>query len=112
MESIKSDAYPIGELARSKQRLKGFKWRGDERPVDKFAITSRTLNTSQRKSYDKVIPPSYTLVNKYFDNCMAPEGAAVGAAVTAAGDAPAKAPGDVVEERADPRPPFRRLVQE
>lgn len=112
MESIKSDAYPIGELARSKQRLKGFKWRGDERPVDRFAITSQPLRTSQREKYEKVVPPKYDTVNKYFDNCMSPEGAAVGAAVTAAGDAPAKAAGDVVEERADPRPPFRRLVQE
>lgn len=73
MESIKSDAYPIGELARSKQRLKGFKWRGDERPVDRFAITSQPLRTSQREKYEKVVPPKYDVVNKYFDNCMNPQ---------------------------------------
>lgn len=104
MESIKSDAYPIGELARSKQRLKGFKWRGDERPVDKFAITARTLNTSQREKYEKVVPPAYNLVNKYFDNCMAPE--------DTAGDVVEDVSVDAASERSEPRPSFRRLVQE
>lgn len=73
MESIKSDAYPIGELAKDKLKLKGFEWRGDERPVDRFSITDQTLHPTGREQYVKIKPPEYGLVNRYFDNCMNPQ---------------------------------------
>lgn len=73
MESIKSDAYPIGELVKDKQKLKGFKWRGEERPVDRYAITGQILHQSERSLYSKQKPPVYELINRYFDNCMNPE---------------------------------------
>ena len=70
METIKSDAYPIGELAPDKQRLKGFEWRGEERPVDRYAITSRLIPVSERDKYIGVIKPVYRLTDQYFDNYM------------------------------------------
>ena len=68
MESIKSDAYPVAELAPEKQKLKNFKWRGDERPVSQQAITTRSVRTSERARYEKMLRPLYRETNKYFDN--------------------------------------------
>jgi hypothetical protein len=70
METIKSDAYPIGELAPDKQRLKGFEWRGEERPVDRYTITQRVIPVSERDKYIGVIKPVYRLTDQYFDNYM------------------------------------------
>lgn len=70
METVKSDAYPIGELAVDKQRLKGFEWRGEERPVNRFAITNRMIPVSERAKYIGVIKPEYRLTDRYFDNYM------------------------------------------
>ena len=67
MESIKSDAYPIGDLVPEKQRLKGFEWRGDERPADKKSITSRTINASDRDKYKSQVRPRFVEYHKYFD---------------------------------------------
>lgn len=70
VESIKSDAYPVGELPVEKQRLKDFKWRGDERPVSRRSITQRRIRESERSKYETVRKPSYRETNKYFDNYM------------------------------------------
>jgi len=68
MESIKSDAYPVGDLAPEKQRLKDFKWRGDERPVSREEITTRQMRTTERAKYENLLKPLYRQTNKYFDN--------------------------------------------
>ena len=68
MEDIKSDAYPVGELPADKQRLKGFKWRGDERPVNRQVITTREVRASERDRYEGMTRPLYPETNKYFDN--------------------------------------------
>ena len=70
VESIKSDAYPVGELPVEKQRLKDFKWRGDERPVSRRSITQRRIRESERSKYETMRKPSYRETNKYFDNYM------------------------------------------
>ena len=70
MESIKSDAYPVGELEASKQRLKGFEWRAEERPTSRRAITDRQVRTSERSQYVDLSKPLYRETNKYFDNYM------------------------------------------
>lgn len=70
LEGIKSDAYPVGELAPEKQRLKGFNWRGDERPVDRFEVTRRAIKPTQRERYIHIVRPTFSTVNKYFDNYM------------------------------------------
>ncbi len=70
LTQIKSDAYPIGDLAIEKQRLKGFEWRGDERPLDRFDITSQPVYMSHRDRYEHIIRPDYTYSNRYYDNHM------------------------------------------
>ena len=70
MESIKSDAYPVGDVEPEKQRLKGFVWRGDERPVSRETITAREVRTSERKQYERMQRPLFRETNKYFDNYM------------------------------------------
>ncbi len=70
MEAIKSDAYPVSELEMSKQRLKGFEWRGEERPVTRKDITQRKVRTSERKQYENLSKPLYRETNKYFDGYM------------------------------------------
>ena len=70
VESIKSDAYPVGELPVEKQRLKDFKWRGDERPISRRDITRRRIRNSERPQYENMRRPSYKETNKFFDNYM------------------------------------------
>ena len=70
VDAIKSDIYPVGELPPEKQRLKDFKWRGDERPVSPSAITQRTIRETERPQYEGMRRPLYRETNKYFDNYM------------------------------------------
>ena len=70
VDAIKSDVYPVGELAPEKQRLKDFKWRGDERPVSAAAITQRKVRESERAQYEGMQRPLYRETNKYYDNYM------------------------------------------
>ena len=70
LETIKSDVYPVGELPVEKQRLKDFKWRGDERPVSREDITTRNIRKSERANYANVKRPLFVETNKYFDNYM------------------------------------------
>ena len=69
-DAIKSDLYPVGDLPAEKQRLKDFKWRGDERPRHPWDITRRKLNSSEKFHYADVKKPLYRETNKYFDNYM------------------------------------------
>ena len=69
-ESIKSDVYPVGELPAEQQRLKDFKWRGDERPRFPWDITRRKVRPSERSQYEGMKKPLYRETNKYFDNYM------------------------------------------
>ena len=70
VDAIKSDVYPVGELEPAKQRLKDFKWRGDERPVSPEAITRRTVRKTERAQYEGMRRPLYRETNKFFDNYM------------------------------------------
>lgn len=70
LEEVKSDAYPIGELAPDKQKLKGFEWRGADRPVDRNAITTRSIYPTQRDKYTDIHKPVYIHTNFYFDHYM------------------------------------------
>lgn len=70
MESIKSDAYPVGDLELSKQKLKGFEWRADERPNRRESITERQMRESERSKYVDLKKPLYRQTNKFFDGYM------------------------------------------
>ena len=70
VDAIKSDVYPVGELEPSKQRLKDFKWRGDERPDSPLQITRRKVRQTERPQYEGMRRPLYRETNKFFDNYM------------------------------------------
>lgn len=65
-EQIKSDAYPVYNLPMDEQRLRGFLWRGDERPKDRYEITRRKVRQSQRASLEAVSIPDYPEAGIYF----------------------------------------------
>ena len=71
LETIKSDAYPVSQIEIDRQRLKDFKWRGDERPQTRLDITARNINpTGDRSRYKGVTKPRYKEVDHYFDGYM------------------------------------------
>ena len=70
LEAIKSDVYPVGEVPPEKQRLKDFKWRGNERPASPADITQRKPRKTERPQYEGVRKPLYRETNKFFDNYM------------------------------------------
>ncbi len=69
-ETVESDAFPVYDLPRDKQRLKGFKWRLSEQPKSRMEITDRTLRYSRRASYAANKLPVFRRTNLYFDDYM------------------------------------------
>jgi hypothetical protein len=69
-EQTQSDAYPVYNLELDKQRLKGFQWRGDERPVNRYEITHRSLKPSEREAYEDVQMPVFRVSDRYFNKYM------------------------------------------
>ncbi|MCF0167409.1 MAG: hypothetical protein HUJ93_02015 [Bacteroidales bacterium] len=69
-EQVKSDAYPVFDLEIDKQRIKGFSWRAEERPTDRFAITERGIRSSQRGEYSTIARPDYPVTDRYFNKYM------------------------------------------
>lgn len=66
-ESIKSNMYPIEEVKPEDMTLKDFKWRGDERPVDRYGVTSVKIRPSQRKyTLESPYYPTFGYTNKYY----------------------------------------------
>ncbi|MCK9625629.1 MAG: hypothetical protein M0R23_04095 [Bacteroidales bacterium] len=70
LEEVKSDAYPVFKLDMEKQRLKGFKWRGSERPANRDSVTSRSIYQSCRKAFSSTKKPNYPITNTYFEGYM------------------------------------------
>lgn len=69
-EQTQSDAHPVYNLDIEKQRIKGFHWRGDERPTSRYAISDRHLRQSEREDYANVRMPMFRISDRYFDKYM------------------------------------------
>ncbi len=69
-EQTQSDAYPVYNLEIDKQRIKGFQWRGDERPLSRYDVTARSLKPSEREVYDDVNMPAFRIADRYFNKYM------------------------------------------
>ena len=67
LENIKSDSSPLFVLKSSELYINGFEWRGEERPVDRFSITSRQVRASQRSVKYQNHFPTFKVSKKYFD---------------------------------------------
>lgn len=61
-----SDAYPVVQMSREDQRLKGFNWLPERRPVDKNAVTERELRPSQRSLYNARPRARFVETDRYF----------------------------------------------
>lgn len=70
-ESIKSNMYPVEDMTQEDHRLKGFNWRGEERPVDRFDLTQVCVRPSKRKyTLESPFYPLFDHTAKYFPGYM------------------------------------------
>ena len=69
-ETVNSDAYPVYDMPMDKQRLKGFKWRIDEKPKNRFDITKHRLRNSKRAYYATNKLPKFNRTNLYYKDYM------------------------------------------
>lgn len=70
-ENIKSDAYPVWDLAQEKSRLRDFNWMPDLRPSSRYDVTARGVRPSRRsESVPSPNFPSFKYSEKYFKGYM------------------------------------------
>ena len=72
IEELKQNVYPVFNLPLENQRLKGFEWRGTERPQDRFAVTPRRIRPSFREEIKSTELPEFIYTHKYFPDAMPP----------------------------------------
>ena len=65
-ETPKSNAYPVCQMTKDDQRLKGFNWDESKRPRSREDVSRRYLRPSQRKSYSAHPMADYPHSEKYF----------------------------------------------
>ena len=69
-ENPKNNAYPVVKLPPDEKELKGFDWRGQERPQSPSDISTITFRDSERGRYISVARPRYTQTGHYFPGYM------------------------------------------
>ena len=69
-EQAKNDGYPVVQLSREDQRLKGFNWQPERRPKDRNAVTPLSLRPSQRSMYSARPRAKFTQTDIYFPGYM------------------------------------------
>ena len=69
-DQAKNDGYPIVQLSEDDQRLKGFNWNPEDRPVDRNAVTPLSLRPSQRRMYAARPRAKYVQTDIYFPGYM------------------------------------------
>ena len=65
-ENLKNNLLPTFALPVEEQRLRGFNWRGEERPQDRFVVTDRIIKESQREEIESAVFPDYPYAKVYF----------------------------------------------
>ena len=65
-EQAKNDGYPVVQLREEDLNLKGFTWKPEKRPADRYAVTPLSLRPSQRKSYEARPRATFVQTEKYF----------------------------------------------
>ena len=66
IEDLKQNVYPVYNLPDEEQRLKGFNWRGAERPLTREDVTRRKVKKSMRGEMEMLEMPEYSFTMKYF----------------------------------------------
>lgn len=72
IEDLKQNVFPVFNLSLEEQRLKGFEWRGEERPETRFDVTSRKVRKSSRAVISATELPEFIYTHKYFPDAMPP----------------------------------------
>ena len=70
IEGLQQNVFPVFGLSVEDQRLKGFEWRGAERPVSRYEITSRHIRKSVREDFDRKELPEFKFTDRYFPDMM------------------------------------------
>lgn len=65
-ENLSNDLLPTFGLPLDEQRLKGYNWRGEERPLERFEVTDRNIRGSQREDMVGKVFPDYPFAKVYF----------------------------------------------
>lgn len=66
IQELKQNVFPVFNLSQDEQRLKGFEWRGEERPRTRFDVTDRNIKPSSRLKIEAIVQPGYIYTKKYF----------------------------------------------
>jgi hypothetical protein len=69
-DQAKNDGFPIVQLSKDDQQLKGFNWQPEKRPVDRNAVTPLSLRPSQRRQYEAHPRATYKQTDFYFPGYM------------------------------------------
>ncbi|MDD6809586.1 MAG: OstA-like protein [Bacteroidales bacterium] len=70
-QEVKSDAYPVVQMTKEDQTIKGFAWTPQDRPKSRYDITSLGFRNSQRKRYEAVPQPRFYQTDIYFPGYIA-----------------------------------------
>ena len=70
IEGLQQNVFPVFNLSIEDQRLKGFEWRGKERPVSRYDVTSREIKKSSRNVFESKELPQFKYTDKYFPDMM------------------------------------------
>ena len=66
IQELKQNVFPVFNLSPDEMYLKGFQWRGDERPKTRHDVTDRSIKVSKRVQIESIKKPGYTYTQKYF----------------------------------------------
>ena len=69
-DSPKSDAYPVAQMPKADQMLKGFNWQPERRPRDKYDVTSMVVRDSEREAYEAHPQADFKQTEFYFPGHM------------------------------------------
>lgn len=69
-DQAKNDGFPIVQLSREDQELKGFNWQPEKRPVDRNAVTPLSLRPGERSRYSARPRASFKQTDIYFPGYM------------------------------------------
>ena len=65
-ENLSNNLLPTFGLPLEEQRLRGFNWRGEERPISRFEVTDRNIKHSRRHELLSEVFPDYPFAKVYF----------------------------------------------
>ncbi len=65
-EDVKSDAYPVVQLAEEERTFKGFSWQPERRPADRYAVTTAKIRPAARGRYTSKPRAAFDQTEIYF----------------------------------------------